>query len=544
MTSAPPPPGRGRRLRTTAAALAAVVCLVAAACSSPPTESGGGGGGSRDDLVIGRAMDITTLDISRNLCDTCQIYNAAAYETLLRAPNATDALEPLLAESWEANADNTQFTFKLNPDATFSDGSPVEAKDVKWSWDRIKNLDGSPAYFMAGIASVEAPDPQTVVVTSEAPNSAFFNITSASYMGVINSDVAAENGATADADAATSDQAENWFLSNSAGSGQYVLDSYAEGSQLVLDRNDKYWGDKPSFSKVTIKEVTDPSAQLQQLQHGDIDVAMNLSFDALDQVENDDSLTVSTEPTPNFIYVGLSPGKAGGEALADVRVREAIRKGIDYDAVIDATVAGNGDKQASPIPNGFVGTEGLALPEFDPEGAKQLLKEAGYADGLTLDATFPTFTTYGVSSSTMFQSIQQTLGQVGIDLKLQPIEFSQWVDQIDTPGFAVTAVYFAPDHPDPVQYAQYFSLAEGSVWSGRAGEKVRPEETELLAKALSSSGTDREAAYAELAQEMINDQIIIPVVNPKTLLASSSDVVGNNLDITRNLDLSRMSFKG
>lgn len=538
MIAVPSHSGLGRRSRAGAVGLLAVASFALAACSSAaPTAAKG------DDLVIGRAMDLTTLDISRNLCDTCQIYNSAVYETLLRAPNATDPLEPLLAEEWEANADNTQFTFTLNPDATFSDGSPVEAKDVKWSWDRIKNLQGSPAYFMAGIKSVEAPDPHTVVVTSEEPNSAFFNITTASYMGIINSDVAIAQGATADEDAASTDKAEDWFLKNSAGSGQYVLATYAEGSQLVMDRNDKYWGDKAAFSKVTIKEVTDPSAQLQQLQQGDIDVAMNLSFDALDQVEKDDNLSVSVEPTPNFIYVALSPGKAGGEALEDVKVRQAIREGIDYKSVIDATLAGNGQEQASPIPNGFVGTEGLELPEYNPDDAKRLLAEAGYPDGLKLDATFPTFSTYGVTSSTMFQSIQQSLSKAGVDLELSPIEFSQWVDQIDTPGFAVTAVYFAPDHPDPVQYAQYFSLAEGSVWSDRAGVEVRPEETRLLAKALSSSGADREAAYNQLAQEMIDDQLILPIVNPKVLLASSSDVEGNNLDITRNLDLSAMRFR-
>ncbi|MDR6174182.1 peptide/nickel transport system substrate-binding protein [Nocardioides zeae] len=539
MTAAPAPPARRRRPWVVGAAVAVSASLVTTACSAPPTS----GSDSGDGLVIGRAMDLTSLDISRNLCDTCQIYNSAVYETLLQAPNATDDLEPLLAESWEANADNTQFTFVLDPDATFADGSPVEAKDVKWSWDRLKNLQGSPAYFMDGISTVEAPDAQTVVVTSEAPNSAFLNITTASYMGIINSDVASENGATADADAATTDQAENWFLSHSAGSGQYVLDSYAEGSQLVLARNDEYWGDEPAFPQVTIKEITDPAAQLQQLQQGDIDIAMNLSFDALDQVADDENLTVSAESTFNFIYVALSPGAPGGEALEDVRVREAIRKGIDYEAVIDATLAGNGERQASPIPNGFVGTEDLPLPEFDPEGAKQLLAEAGYADGLTLDVDFPTFFTYGVSSSTMLQAMQQSLSTIGVELNLNPIEFAQWVDQISTTGFAFTAVYFAPDHPDPVQYAQYFSLADGSVWSARAGVAVRPEETELLATALSTSGAEREAAYAGLAEQMVDDQIILPIVNPKTLLASSADVEGNNLHITRNLDLSALSFK-
>jgi peptide/nickel transport system substrate-binding protein len=538
MIAVPSHSGLGRRSRAGGVALLAVASLALAACASTSATVA-----KKDELVIGRAMDLTTLDISRNLCDTCQIYNSAVYETLLRAPNATDPLEPLLAQKWEANADNTQFTFTLNPDARFSDGSPVEAKDVKWSWDRIKNLKGSPAYFMAGIKSVEAPDPHTVVVTSEEPNSAFFNITTASYMGIINSDVATAHGATADENAASTDKAEDWFLKNSAGSGQYVLDNYAEGSQLVLDRNDKYWGKKASFSKVTIKEVTDPSAQLQQLQQGDIDVAMNLSFDALDQVQKDNKLSVSVEPTPNFIYVALSPGKAGGAALKNVKVRQAIREGIDYKAVIEATLAGNGQEQASPIPNGFVGTQGLKLPEYNPDDAKRLLAEAGYPNGLKLDATFPNFSTYGVTSSTMFQSIQQSLSKAGVDLKLNPIEFSQWVDQIDKPGFAVTAVYFAPDHPDPVQYAQYFSLAKGSVWSARAGVDARPEETKLLATALSSSGADRETAYNQLAQQMIDDQLILPIVNPKVLLASSSDVEGNNLDITRNLDLSSMKFK-
>lgn len=450
-------------------------------------------------------------------------------------------LQPLLAEKWTANADNTQFTFTLRSDAVFSDGSPVEAKDVEWSWERLKNLAGSPSYFMAGISDVAAPDPHTVVVTSAQPNSAFFNITTASYMGIINSDVAAANGATADANAATTDHAEQWFLGNSAGSGQYVLGSYAEGSQLALKANDKYWGEKPNFTDVTIKEVTDSSAQLQQLQQGDIDVAMQLSFDALGQIQNDPKLSTQVVPSPNFVYIALSPGKAGGEALQDPRVRDAIRKSIDYTSVINATVAGNGEKQATGIPNGFEGSAGLPLPEYDPEGAKALLAQAGYGGGLTLQAVFPTFTIYGVNFTTMMQSIQQSLQNVGIKLDLQPLEYQTWSDRL-AQGIPVTAVYFAPDHPDAIQYVQYFGLVQDSVWAARAGVPVRPEEQQLAAAALSQTGEQRAATYGQLAKQMYDDAIILPVVNPKYLLASSADVTGNNLDITRNLDLSRISF--
>ena len=525
-----------RRRRSWSLSLAAVALTVVAACGSPPVEH-------RNDLVIGRIFDVTTLDPSRSLCDTCQIYLSAVYDTLVKANSENGSLEPLIATKWVANDDNTQFTFTLNPDAKFADGSPIEAKDVKWSWDRIKNLHGSPSYFMTGIASVEAPDAHTVVVRSTAPNSAFLNIVSASYMGIINSDVASQNGATAGADAATTDKAEQWFLKNSAGSGQYELDSYAEGSQLVLKRNPNYWGQKPSFDKVTLKQVSEPAAQLQQLQQGDIDIAMNVSFDALDQLKSNPNIVTSIKDSYNFVCVALSPGVAGGEALQNPKVRDAIRSGINYEAVINATVAGNGNLQSTGIANGFEGTKDLPLPKYDPVAAKKLLTEAGFPQGLELTATYPNYAVSGVNFTTMFQSIQQSLKDAGINLVLKPIEYSQWSDMLKSGGIPVTASYFAPDHPDTVQYAQYFSLGEGSVWGQRSRMPVRPVETDLIARALRESGAQRVATYAELGQSMYDDAIILPVVNPKVLLTNSTAVEGNNYHITRNLDLSAVKFK-
>lgn len=530
-------PSLKAKLRNAIAGVGGTLVLVAGltACGgSPPT--------TQDNLILGRAMDITTLDPTRVLCDTCQMYYSAVYDTLVKANSADGPLEPLLAESWTANVDSTQFTFKLRPDAVFADGSPVEAKDVKWSWERMQNIKGSPSFFMDGITRIDTPDPRTVVVTSAEPNSAFFNIASASYMGIVNSDMAIENGATADANAATTDRAEQWFLTNSAGSGQYELQSYSEGSELVLKRNDNYWGEKAAFPVVTIKEVADSSAQLQQLQQGDIDVAMQLSFDAIDQIESDPKIVSQVVPTYNYVYIALSPGVAGGEALKDPRVRQAIRKGIDYDAVINATVAGKGQRQSTAIPNGFEGAADLALPQYDPEGAKKLLAEAGHGAGLKLEAVYPNFTIYGVSFNTMFQSLQQSLRTVGVDLTLSPMEYSAWADQLASSGMPVTAVYFAPDHPDPVQYVQYFGLTEGSAWAKRSRMPANPAETQLVSQALRQSGTDRTQTYGQLGQMMWDDAIILPIVNPEIILASSADVTGNNYHITRNLDLSAMRF--
>ncbi|MEJ7720046.1 MAG: ABC transporter substrate-binding protein [Ilumatobacteraceae bacterium] len=193
--------------------------------TTPATEGGDDGGDARD-LIIARDMDLTTLDPQRVYCDTCQIYMTAIYETLIGVdPGDITKLVPRLAETYEANADNTEFTFTLKPDATFADGSPVTSADVKFSWERLAGLEGSASYLMAGFSAIETPDEQTVKVTFDAPNSAFMNIVSAPYMGIVNAKMAEANGATADAD----DSAEQWFLENSAGSGPFMLESYAEG---------------------------------------------------------------------------------------------------------------------------------------------------------------------------------------------------------------------------------------------------------------------------------------------------------------------------
>ncbi|MGV9796787.1 ABC transporter substrate-binding protein [Mycobacterium sp. NPDC003449] len=505
------------------------------------TACGGGSLTVREDLIMGRDMDVTTLDPNRSLCDTCQIYNGAVYDTMIKAEN-DGSLTPLLAESWEANADNTIFTFTLRPEARFADGSPVEAKDVKWSWERIQHLKGSPSYFMDGITTVEAPDPQTVVVTSEQPNSAFFNITTAGYMGILNSDLAAQHGATADPDAANTDTAEQWFMGNSAGAGQYELESYQQGTQIVLKRNDNYWGTPAAFPRVTIKQVKDSSTQLQQLQQGDVDVAQQLNFDAIDQIESDANISSTTVPTFNFVYLGLGPGTVGGEALKDRRVRDAVRKGIDYDSVINATVAGKGKGQATGIPAGFPGADGLPLPGYDPEGARKLLADAG-VDGLRLEAVYPNFTIYGVNFNTMFQSIQQSLKTAGIDLTLTPLEFSSWSERLKSTGMPVTAVYFAPDHPDAIQYLQYFAMIDNSVWMQRSRMPVNPAQNTLTSEALRETGAQRDATYSKLAQMMWDDAIILPIVNPDVILANSPAVTGNNYHITRNVDLSVMGFE-
>jgi len=487
-------------------------------------------------LVIDRSMDINSLDPSVAYCDTCQIFLTAVYETLIGLDSDNKTLVPRLALKWESNTDQTEFTFHLNPKATFADGSPVTSADVKFSWERLKGLKGAASYLVATVKTIDTPDPETVKVTMSQPNSAFLAQVNASYLGIINMKAAVAQGATTDA---TTDKAGTWFQSNSAGSGPYTLESYQSGDSLKFKANDKYWGSPPTFPEVIMQQTDSAVTQRQQLESGDADIAMQISADVAKDMTSSDTV-VKKVPSFNYVYLALSPGAKGGDKLTPT-VREAIRDALDYQGLIDVTVSGAGLPQPSPIPNGFAGTEGLDPPKQDLAKAKQLMADAGVGN-ITLDATFPTLNVYGVDFSTAMQKVQTDLKAIGITLTLTPLELSVWATKIGSDGIPVTMLYFAPDHTDSSQYVQYFGLVPDSQWTTWTKQPVVKNETDLLNQAFAAQdATKRADLYNQLAKAMIADQVIIPVVNPNLFLASRSDIKGMHYSACCNLDLAKLS---
>jgi peptide/nickel transport system substrate-binding protein len=146
---------------------------------------------------------------------------------------------------------------------------------------------------MDGLKSIEVKDPQTVVITTQTPNSEFLGILTATYAGIINKKAASAHGANANADAATSDKSDTWFLANSAGAGPFVLEKYTADDSLVLARNDKYWGKKPSVAKIVMKQTADAVTQAQMLASGAADVAMQVDSDTAKKVSSQDLIPMA-----------------------------------------------------------------------------------------------------------------------------------------------------------------------------------------------------------------------------------------------------------
>ncbi|CAN7567432.1 ABC transporter substrate-binding protein [Mesorhizobium caraganae] len=497
-------------------------------------------------LIIARNLAVNSLDPARTTCDTCNIYLYAVYETLVRLGDDNKTITPALAEKWEVNDNNTQFTFHMNPKAVFSDGSPVEAKDVKWSWERLANLQGGMAWLFETVTSIETPDARTVVVKLSAPDSEFLGKVIAPYSGVVNSDVASTQGAKASKDGAASDSAEPWFLTNSAGSGPYVLGGYSPNDELRFKRNEKYWDKPAAIAEIVIKQTKDSVAQAQALESGAVDIAMQIAPDTARTIKAPD-VVLESVPSFNFLYMALSPGAKANTVPLTLKVRQAIAYAIDYKGIIDFTIGGAGKVVPVAIPNGFPGTDGLPQPEYNVEKAKQLLKEEGLENGFDIESVFPNENYYGVDMSTLMQFVQQNLAKVNIRLQLKPATFPVWLDTVKGDHTPLTASFYGPDYFGTDQYVKTFGMIPGTRWLARSGgDKIEGvlnnKEKELLDKAVAAPINERDELYHQIALEMIKDRIIVPLVGPDTVLAYSKNISGMKYSVTSILPLQDLSF--
>jgi len=502
----------------------------------------------KDTIVIARAMDLNSLDPNRAWCDTCKIYVGAVYETLVGLAPDNKTIKPKLAKSWEVSPDGKKFTFQLDKRAMFSDGSPVEAKDVKWSLERLKNIKEGPSMFVEGIQNIETPDAHTVVISIDKWGSEFLGQVAVPYVSIMNSDVAIANGAVAGPDAASKDTAEGWFLKHSAGSAAFVLDTYRPDEELRLKRNDKYWGAKPATRRIVIKEVKDAVSQAQMIESGMVDIATQIDTDTARSIKSDD-VVVESLPSFNFVYVGLIPGSKNNKVPLTPKVREAIALALDYEGIIEVTVGGKGRVQSTAIPNGFPGTENLPRPKHDPAKAKKLLAEAGLSEGFEIESVYPNVNQYGVDFGTMMQKVQQDLKKINIRVKLQPVTFPVWIDRIKKGTIPMTGLWYAPDYYGTAQYVTYFTMTPGVRWYGRAGggkelpELLNKRAAEILGKASQVSAEQAQKLYHELGVEMIKDRIIIPTVNPDLIFVYRKNMTGVRFDISSELPLSEFGKK-
>lgn len=384
------------------------------------------------------------------------------FDSLVRQ-DEQQKLHPGLAASWENDGKN-RWTFKLREGVSFSNGKPFTAEDVVFTFCRtLKNetkVSDSFSDVTGNFASMETPDPKTLVITTKEPEPLLPNllsglgILSASIVehGPISYDVSKNCGVTGAWPTVSGFNDGTLAI----GTGPYKLKSYSRGSSIELERNPTYWGQAEPWATVRLLPVTNAGPRLAGLLAGDYDVIENPAARDLGRIRNDKRFDSVITPSTRVIYFQLdvardqSPfvkSEDGKNPLKDVRVRKAMSLAIDRDAIVKRIMDGAAEPAYQYLPTGMFGTQ--AKPEklaYDPAQAKKLLAEAGYEKGFQL--TLSTTNDRYINDSQITQAVAQYLTQIGIKTEVDAM---------------TRAIYF------PRRAKKEFSVALGG-WGSGTGE--------------------------------------------------------------------------
>ena len=409
---------RLQKMAVTAAV--AVLSLTLAACGGGSGDSGGGGSSpaSSTTLTLGVIAPVTTFEAANMVFAYEAPYGQAVYDTLLRA-DPQNNVGPGLATEWSYNADNTILTMTLRSDVTFSDGTKFDADVAAQNLIRFRDGTSPLKQYLSRIKDAIAVDTTHLEITlTESDPALLVSLTTvASYQE--------------SPKAFTSPDVKT----TPVGSGPYRLDlaDTVVGSSYAFTKNPDYW-DKESqhYEKLVLKVYSDPTAMTNALRGKQLNGAQLVSNDALDQIE---AAGYTLNPL-EVDWTGLFLIDRAGEmnpALGDVKVRQAINYAIDAQGMLDSYGKGQGTQTGQIFPPSSAAYDPTldSRYAFDPAKAKQLLAEAGYSDGFTLEmATTP------LVSPTLWTLIQSQLKDVGITVNLTDAG-NNYVTDIFVPKYPV-----------------------------------------------------------------------------------------------------------
>jgi len=376
-------------------------------------------------VVATEEGDTRTLDPQGANELTVPMFLIAMYDQLVTFPGSVfSRVVADVASSWRVSPDGLTYVLNLNPRVKFSDGKVLTADDVVFSLKRQKYLGGPASWFQDGVASIAQTGTNQVTIKLTSVNPDWLFLLTSPFLSIANSTVLAQHGANDATNAATTDTARAWIDEHSAGSGPFVLDTWAHGSELTMKRNPNYWGTPSPFERVVFRFAKDANTQRDLLVRGDAHIAANLTPDLAAELENSKTVGVLNIPSLGFPWIGFHVNR--NPALKSPKSWEAVKYAIDYDGMAKI-YRGGGQPLAGVIPPGLPN----ALPvaerfKRDIPRAKAALAAAGYPHGFTFQLTYPSDELFwNIPSSVIAEKVQSDLAQIGLTANLHPIPATQ-----------------------------------------------------------------------------------------------------------------------
>lgn len=448
-------------------AAAAVFGMTACGQQADPSEGTVTGSASGDALSgvlrVAAVADMTTMDVTKTTNDYMVPMNV--FDRLFEVevqPDGSSQIVPSLCEDHTVSEDGKTYHFVLKEGVTFSNGNPLTASDVQYTFEWLLTAGGvndDVALEVEGaqalkdgqadsLSGFHVIDDRTFEITLTNANAGFLAELTGPAMSIV--------------DGETMEQAKNFGIAceDTIGTGPYKITEWVVNDHYTLEYNDRYWGEEPSAKKVIVSIIPDASTQNLMYQNGELDIL---------DLENLDSAIV--ESTYKTVYadrllkasrVGITymSFNANNPYLSDVNVRRAIQMAVDVDTIVSSVYGGDAVVENGIIPTGVWGhNDDLQRAPFDVEGAKALLKEAGYAEGeISFEMAMDASSTGNLQL--VYQIVQQNLKEIGIDAKIATYDASAWLDLRKSGQMDSFLGTWTMDYNDPANVMRTFFGSE------------------------------------------------------------------------------------
>jgi peptide/nickel transport system substrate-binding protein len=390
-----------------------------------------------DTLVMIIESSPANLDPRIGTDDQSERIGKLLYDSLVRRDEHFD-LQPSLAERWET-PDPLTYIFHLRHGVRFHNGATLTSRDVKWTLDSLiqgKVVSAKSSTYKY-IERVDTPDDHTVVLRLSAPYTSLLWNLSDGALGIVPYGSGAELA-----------HAPN-------GTGPFKFVSEEQDSELIIERNDEYWGEKPHVKRVRFAVVPDITTRALELRKGSADIELNaITPDMIVALRQDPNLQVSITPGTVLMYLAFN---LRDPILKDVRVRQAIAYAIDRPAMIHYLWRDAASPANSILPEQHWAYDpNVRKYEHDPERAKKILDDAGFraVNGVRFHLTIKTSTEE--MTRLLAAVLQQQLRQVGIALDIRTFEFATFYSDVVKGAFQMYSLRWLGDNEDPGIFEHVF----------------------------------------------------------------------------------------
>ncbi len=383
------------------------------------------------------------------------------------------------------------------------------------------------AGYEGNLASLEAVDELTVKMTLCQPDVALPKKVAFSSLQIVPEEYLESTGGTGD------------LIDKPIGTGPYKLEAWERGNQIVLTRNDDYWGDPAKAETAVFRWSTEAAQRLVELQSGAVDGIDNVGTDDFATVQGDSSLQLIPRQALNVFYLGFNVDK---DPLSNEKLRQAIGYAIDKDRIVKNFYPGGSQVATQFLPPGISGYEqGFQGFTYDPAKAKSLLAEAGYPNGLDLTLSYRDVVRgYLPQPSVVAQDIQAQLSQVGINITLDQQESGAFIDAANAGELGFYMLGWGADFPDATNFFDYHFA--GTL--PQFGTKF-PDMVDTITRAAATADeAQRNRLYTEVNKELFTHAQAIPIAYGGSAVAYKAGVEGAHASPLTNESLAAMGIPG